>query len=315
MSSLRSRISAIRLLSAMFRLLPIVLPYNTPMPNSPSVFELLLARYPSARKTTLRDMVADKRVLLNGVPVKSLKQPVGEADKLEILDTPAPRAQTLDEGLRLVYQDADVLIVDKPAGLLTATDAHEQRPTVLAILSAYVQRTNHRARALLIHRLDREASGLLVLARNDPAFHALKEQFYKHSVTRIYDVLVRGVPAKPAGRLEHLLREDERTGKVQIIKRGEGRHAVLHYETVAALMGGSVAHLRCQLETGRKHQIRVQLKALGHPVLGDALYGRKEDDLLGRLALHASVLGFEHPRTKRPVRFDCPLPRVFARVS
>lgn len=281
-----------------------------------TVLDVLLKRFDGAKMTTLREMVQSKRVVLNGMPVKSLKQPVGEKDKLEISDTPvAAKAQKLDEHLKLVYQDADIIIVDKPHGLLTATDEEEKRPTVLKILTEYVQRTNHKAKALLIHRLDREASGLLVFARNETAFHSLKEQFYKHTVTRRYDVLVHGTPRKKEETLVHILQEDEKTGKVKVTTHARlGRHAELDYIVMSSTKG--VSHLRCTLKTGRKHQIRVQLAAIGHAVLGDPAYAGKrerEEGPIGRLALHASTLAFEHPKTKREVRFDSPLPGQFGR--
>jgi 23S rRNA pseudouridine1911/1915/1917 synthase len=286
--------------------------------ESQTVIDVLTQRFPSAKMNTLREMVQSKRVLLNGMPVKSLKQSVGEKDKFEISDTPvAAKKQTLDEHLKLVYQDADILIVDKPAGLLTATDEEERRPTVLKILADYVQRTNNKAKALLIHRLDREASGLLVFARNENAFHALKEQFYKHTCTRRYDVLVHGTPKKREGTLEHILQEDEKTGRVRVTTHARlGRHAELEYAVISSAKGAS--HLRCTLKTGRKHQIRVQLAAIGHPVLGDPAYAGKLEGQgpdIGRMALHASVLAFEHPKTKRQVRFDSPLPGSFTRIT
>jgi 23S rRNA pseudouridine1911/1915/1917 synthase len=290
------------------------------MTTPTTILDLLIARYPQAKKGTLRDMVEGNRIVLNGIAVKSLKQIVTNKDKLEFSDTAvSSKVQMLDEHLRLVYQDADLLIVDKPAGLLTATDAKEKRPTVQKILSDYVQRANHKALAKLVHRLDRDASGLLVFARNEKTYDSLKEQFYKHTVTRQYDVLVHGVPAKPAAKLEHILQEDPKTGQVRITPHARlGKHAILDYQLVASGPGRKAAHLRVTLHTGRKHQIRVQLRAVNHSVLGDPIYGLPIDRLdggpIGRLALHASVLAFEHPRKHGEVRFDSPIPRAFTKV-
>src|SRR4029078_8920374 len=137
--------------------------------------EHLVKRYPQAKKTTLRGMVEHKRVVINGAVVRSVKQAVGEGDRVEILDVPAVADGTaLAQGLKIVYFDADIVVVDKPAGLLTATDAQEKRATVLAIWTAYFQRKNTKSQVHLVHRLDRDASGLLIFARNWKAFAGLK---------------------------------------------------------------------------------------------------------------------------------------------
>ena len=290
------------------------------MTTPATILELLVSRFPQAKKTTLRHMIESNRVLLNGVVVKSLKQLVTAKDKFELSETSvSPKPQPLDGHLRLVYQDADILVVDKPSGVLTATDAEEKRPTVLKILTDYVQRTNHKNTAKLIHRLDRDASGLLVFARNEKTYDSLKEQFYKHTVTRRYEALVHGVPKNPKATLEHILQEDEKTGQVRVTPHARlGKHAILDYQLIAAAPGRKAAHIRCTLQTGRKHQIRVQLRAIGHSILGDPIYGlpgdRIEGGPIGRLALHASVLAFEHPRTHKEIRFDSPTPREFLRV-
>jgi len=282
-------------------------------PSTSTVFDWLLAKFPDAKRTTLREMVSAHRVLLNGATVKSLKQPVEPTDKITFGEAAPAKVLILDEGLRLLHQDADVLIVEKPVGLLTSTHDDEPRPTAVAILDAYVQKSNHKNRALLVHRLDRDASGLLVFARTPGAFDALKSQFAAHTITRRYDVLVHGYPSKTKARLENILTEDAR-GRVQTTtNKARGQVAILDYELVASVNNRS--HLRCTLYTGRKHQIRVQLQSIGHPVCGDPVYGvpaaRTGDDWPHRMALHATHLAFTHPRTKKIVSFDSPAPKAF----
>lgn len=283
------------------------------MEKSPTVLDWLIAHFPQAKKTTLRDMVAQKRVTLNGMPVKTLKQPVSATDKVDVLDAGAgaSRPVVLAEGLRIVHLDADVIVVEKPTGLLTATHDEEPRPTVLRILNEFLQQKNHKERAHLVHRIDKDASGLLVFARSLDALNDLKKQFFDHTITRRYDVVAHGTFKERSGRLEHQLTEDTR-GLVKVTKDHKlGKDAVLDYETLTA--GKETTHLRCTLYTGRKHQIRVQLAAVGHTVCGDPIYG-KGDEPPFRLALHASHLTFKHPGTRRNVSFNAPPPGTFAHL-
>ena len=271
--------------------------------------------FPEAKKTTLRDMVAGKRVRVNGKLVGRVNTPVAEGDQIEVADPgDVPKEPVvLDEGLRLIYFDADIIIVDKPAGLLTSTDSKEKRPTAWRILREYFRRQNRRNVVHLIHRLDRDASGLLIFARTQDSYETLKRQFFDHTITRQYDVVVHGTPAKPKGRLEHFLLEDP-TGVVYVTPDEKlGKLAILDYEVVETSKPKHLARLRCALFTGRKHQIRVQLKAIGHPVCADAVYG-KADEPPHRLALHAARLSLKHPRTGKTVSFESPMPGVMAHL-
>jgi RluA family pseudouridine synthase len=277
--------------------------------------------HPGAKTTTLRQMLTDKRVLVNGEPARSLKTVLGKRDKVEIADHAASgREVTLTHGLKLVHQDAQIVLIDKPSGLLWATDAKEKRPTVLKMLTAFFQKQNHKNQVHLIHRLDKDASGLLLFARSWEAFRSLKQQFFEHTITRRYDVIVHGVPRKKAGRLEDLLMEDPATGVVRVTKDlRAGKLAILDYEVVGTDAKKKIAHLRCTLFTGRKHQIRVQLQALGHPVVADPVYALPgktpmPHDAPGRLALHASHLAFEHPGARRRVSYESPMPGSFSHL-
>jgi len=278
-----------------------------------TILERLAALYPQAKKTTLRDMVEAKRVRVAGAVVRSVKQKVAAGEKVEVADVGerGNGEQTLSDGLKLVHFDADIIVVEKPAGLLTATDAEERRPTAWRILSEFFRRQNHKNRVHLIHRLDRDASGLLVFARSREAYTSLKSQFFEHTITRQYEVLVHGKPMPPRGRLEHLLMENDK-GIVHITPDAKkGKLAILDYEVLETRR--AISRLRCTLFTGRKHQIRVQLKVIGHAVCGDPVYG-KADEPPGRLALHAAFLALTHPRTGKRVEFASPSPGSFAHL-
>jgi RluA family pseudouridine synthase len=286
------------------------------MENTQTVFDLLVHMYPQAKKTTLREMLTAKRVRLNGEVARSLKQPVKKTDRLEVTDVGSgiSSTTTLTNGLRIVHLDSELIIVDKPSGLLTATDSIEKRPYVLKLLTNYFRKQNSKNQIHLIHRLDRDASGLLVFARTWDAFRSLKQQFFEHTITRRYDVIVHGIPKKNEAKLENLLLENPDTGEVNITKDiRQGKLAILSYLVMKSDPKQKISHLRCELYTGRKHQIRVQLKANGHPVLGDPMYGNP-DEPPNRLALHASHLTFIHPKTNRKVSFDSPMPGSFGHL-
>jgi RluA family pseudouridine synthase len=213
--------------------------------------------------------------------------------------TSAPQSARLP--FRVVHEDRDILVVDKPAGLLTSTVPREKRPTLLAAVRQYVKIREPRARVGLIHRLDRDASGLLVFSKNNDAYVSLKRQFLKHSVDRIYLALVHGVPTPREGTIVSLLTEraDGTVHSTRDVRRGE--RAITHYQTLEQRKGTSLVRVR--LETGKKHQIRVHLAERGVPIVNDPIYGGENEMSNGRLMLAAVELMLDHPRTGRRLTF------------
>jgi 23S rRNA-/tRNA-specific pseudouridylate synthase/SAM-dependent methyltransferase len=265
---------------------------------------------------------------------------------------PAPPIdpQRLPRGVKVVFEDADLLVVDKPPGLLSAVMPGQNGDNLFDILKEYVQSSSRRKRReklWIIHRLDREASGLLVFAKSEAAFLALKEDLKARRVHRLYHVVVEGVfehtqsslsTQAPSGTIQSFLLEEE-SGDVRSVPVGESakmgagrssrpthlresgddepRLAVTHWKLLAAGRGRSLLQVR--LETGRKHQIRVHMRDLKRPVVGDLRYGSREtvaDDRSGRerLCLHATELGFRHPTRGEAVRFTSPPPHAFWRL-
>ena len=208
--------------------------------------------------------------------------------------------------LSIVHEDRDVLVIDKPAGLLTSTVPRERRPTALAMVRRHLELTDPRARPGLIHRLDRQASGLLVFSKNHPAYQSLKRQFFHHTVSRVYHAVVCPPPPKAGGRIESFLVE-RADGSVHSTKiPGRGQRAVTEFAVVARR--GDLALLRVTLHTGRKHQIRVHLSEGGWPIVGDIQYGGKSHRT--GLMLAAVELAFDHPRTGKRMVFAAAAPRV-----
>jgi 23S rRNA pseudouridine1911/1915/1917 synthase len=283
-----------------------------PLTMSELLQDRLRKMLPQAKQTTLREMLAAGRVRVNGLVVNRMKHLVQLTDQVDVVDRNAVDSGTQHSPslhpLKLIFEDADVLVIDKPAGLLTSTVPREPRPTALAIVRRYVQQREPAARVGSIHRLDRDASGLLVFSKSDDAYRSLKQQFFKHGVERVYIAITHGAPTPFAGRIESRLVELP-DGSVRSSRRpGAGELAISEFETVAREKG--LAAVRVKLHTGRKHQIRVHLSERGVPIVGDRVYG-KQSDKEPRLMLAAVVLGFVHPRTGQSMRFELSIPREF----
>lgn len=276
-----------------------------------TVLDALGAQFPQAKKTTLRRMLEGGRVRLNGTVVKRAKEPMPAGGKLVVNDAPKAVATAVTaplHPLKLIYEDDDVLVIDKPAGLLTSTVAREKRPTAIGLIRQYLERTSPAARAGVVHRLDRDASGLLVFAKNQMALRALKSQFFKHTVRREYLAITHGSPTPPSGRIDNRLVE-YLDGTVHETERiDKGQRAITDYATLAR--GKAMAAVRVTLLTGRKHQIRAHLSLRGVPIVGDRVYGKPKDDA-PRMMLAAVILGFDHPGTGKPMVFEQPIPKQF----
>jgi 23S rRNA pseudouridine1911/1915/1917 synthase len=277
---------------------------------------VLRKQYPEAKPATLRQMLRDGRVTVNGVVARRLDAPVGPGADVAVAQTlrsaVRPQFRPLLQPLALVLDDPDFLVVDKPVGLLSSTVPTERRPTAWAKVCRHLESTEPSARPGLIHRLDRDASGLLVFSKSPAAYEALKQQFFRHTVERVYIAVTHGVPTPAEGRITSMLVELP-DGSVRTSRRpGGGQRAITDYKTIER--GGGLAGLRVQLETGRKHQIRAHLSERGVPIVGDRVYG-KPGDAAPRLMLAAVRLGFVHPRTGRPVLAEIAVPKEFPLVG
>ena len=251
----------------------------------------------------------------------------------------APLAETI--ALTVVFEDVHLIVIDKPAGLVVHPAAGHATGTLVNALLGHcgdsLSGIGGVKRPGIVHRLDKDTSGLLVVAKSDAAHQGLAQQFADHGadgrLTRRYRAVVWGIPLHPRGRIDVPLgRSAANRTRIGIDKGLSGRHAVTHYEVLEGVCddkGKPLASLiDCRLETGRTHQIRVHLAHIGHPLLGDAVYGshfaasarRLKDEpraalqALGRQALHAAHLGFEHPVTRQQLKFDSPLPADLARL-
>ena len=258
--------------------------------------------------------IEEGRVLVSGkVPSKSLKLTGNETIEFTP-EEPAPiDAVPQDIPLDVVYEDDDVIVVNKPSGLVVhPAPGHPDGTLVNALLfhcGASLSGVGGALRPGIVHRIDRDTSGLIIAAKNDYAHQFLSAQLADHTLARTYECIVVGNLREDSGTVDAPIARDSRDRKRMAVVNG-GRRAVTHWTVLARFPG--YTHVQCRLETGRTHQIRVHMAYLGHPILGDTVYGAKKPvpGLTGQ-CLHAVGLQFIHPRTKELVSLSCPLPGEF----
>jgi 23S rRNA pseudouridine1911/1915/1917 synthase len=255
-------------------------------------------------------LVAAGSVLVDGAPAeKSARLAGGEEIELPVPESPSA-LQPEDVGLRVAYEDEHLLVVDKPSGVVVHPSAGHGTGTLVHGVLEYGAAGGEEERPGIVHRLDRDTSGLLVVARSQEAHERLKRLVQQRRLEREYLALVRGRPRSRTGRIEAPIGRDRREPTRQSLETDRPRDAVTHFELVELIDQNAL--LRVRLETGRTHQIRVHLAAIGLPVIGDPVYG-VPDPALGRQFLHAARLAFVHPFTGERVEAESPLPDELAR--
>jgi 23S rRNA pseudouridine1911/1915/1917 synthase len=260
--------------------------------------------FPEASGRSLKLWLESGRIELNGRVCRDGRIMVDVRDRV-VLGTrgrvPFPR------GLGLVHEDAAMVVVDKQPGLLSMATERERERTAYRLLWDYLAAQRPRARPFIVHRLDRETSGLLVFAKSEATKRSLQAQFEARTVERVYVALVRGKVRREAGTLESRLVEDKSL-RVHPTSGPEGKTAITSYRVIGH--GQDTTLLELSLGTGRRRQIRVQLAAIGHPIVGDREHGGPSGPFR-RLCLHAKRLGFVHPTTGKPMRFDSAAPEAW----
>ena len=273
------------------------------------MLDALAVMFPESSKTTLRQMLQTGRVRVNGEIEKNARRELEEDDTVDVADKAVHR--NLPEGLAILHEDNDVIVVLKAHGLLTVATERERDTTAQAYLNVYLGQKKGEERIQVVHRLDRETSGVLIFAKNAYAREQLKEQFAAHTVDRVYIAVIEGRMNPEAGTFSSYLRERRDLKMQSVAEHPDAKFAVTHYRTVES--SDRYSMLEVTLETGRKNQIRTHLSEAGHPVLGDRMYGSTVNPI-GRLALHAKLLGFDHPITRKHMVFTAPVPKAFRGV-
>jgi 23S rRNA pseudouridine1911/1915/1917 synthase len=274
------------------------------------LLDVLQERFPDSSKTSLRAMLQHDRVRVNGVPERDAKRLIAAGDEVEIAARPS---NALDPRIRIVFEDSDLVVIDKAAGLLTVPSPEVLYETAESLLNVYYGARPGDPRVHTVHRLDRDTSGVLVFARNTYIRERLQALFERHDIERTYVAIVHGKLREPSGTFRSYLAEDRDLRVRSVADTAEGKEAITHYRTVAS--GRRFSILELTLETGRRNQIRVHLSEAGHPIVGDTMYGKGRESDLGRLGLHARDLGLKHPKTGAQMRFTAPVPRAFRELE
>jgi 23S rRNA pseudouridine1911/1915/1917 synthase len=285
---------------------------------------------PTLSRERLKALIAGGRVTRGGAAVRdpAVKASAGEVLAVAVPDPAPAHNEAQDIGLTITHEDDHLLVVDKPAGLVVHPAAGNLDGTLVNALlhhcAGRLSGIGGVARPGIVHRIDKNTSGLMVVAKTDRAHEGLARQFAAHSINRRYRAITSGRPAPPAGTVDAPLARSPRDRKKIAVVAG-GKRAVTHYRTLAPLHDAAL--VECRLETGRTHQVRVHLQSIGHPLVGDPVYGRTRSahrtllETLGfrRQALHAAGLGFTHPVTGVALAFSSPLPddmqRLFSQLS
>ena len=265
-------------------------------------------------RSFLQKILKEGEVIVNGKSVKAnYKLRKGDRIEFEIPEAVEPDIVAEDIPLSILYEDADVLVVDKPKGMVVHPAAgHYSRTLVNAVMyhcKEELSGINGVLRPGIVHRIDRDTTGSIIICKNDMAHNEIARQLKEHSINRRYRAIVTGVLKDEEGTIEGAIGRDKKDRKKMAIT-ADGKPAVTHYRVLQRFK--HYTYVECVLETGRTHQIRVHMASIGHPLLGDEVYGRRSDKYKCEgQCLHAMTLGFHHPRTGEYIEVNAPLPPYF----
>jgi 23S rRNA pseudouridine1911/1915/1917 synthase len=281
------------------------------------LLEFLKLQFPQTTNNKLRKMLSEGRVKINDSVVFQAKRPLLANDKFQLLDrnnkipqTDKPLKELKKSAIEIIYEDEDLLVVEKPAKLLSVATNKLEQNTLHGKCVDYLKQQDNKSWCYIVHRLDKETSGIMLLSKNKQSKDYLQEQFAQRQVYRIYHAMVEGQPPEQSGTVEQYLMEDKHLNIRRVkAKHKDGKIAITHWEVIQQNEEASL--IRVMIETGRRHQIRMAMKELGCPIIGDKLH-EAETNPFGRICLHATSLEFLHPATDEPVRFESKPP--FAKI-
>ena len=292
---------------------------NNSAPQKPIVFQVLdetqlmsflIQQMPSKSRNNIKSLLAYRQVLVDGEIATQFNHPLRPGQKVEISSKRISSPESLP-GLKIVYEDHDIIVADKPAGLLSVATASEKRMTAYSMLSGHVKKQDPGNKIFIVHRLDRETSGLMLFAKNQEVKRQLQDSWDESVIQRTYIAVVEGTVSNPEGTIVSSLAEDKNFRVHSVTAPAKGQKAITHFEVLKTTKSWSL--LKVDLETGRKNQIRVHMQDMGHSVTGDKKYGALSNPLK-RLGLHAQILKFIHPVSKKEMNFESQIPKSFLRL-
>ncbi|MBM3421408.1 MAG: RluA family pseudouridine synthase, partial [Bacteroidetes bacterium] len=261
-------------------------------------------------RDNIKSLLRNKQVWVNGQFITRFNHQLNSGDNVVIKWSPSSYG-SLSRSLRIVYQDDHLIVVDKFHGLLSIATEGEKQATAYSILSSFIKQQNRAAKIFVVHRLDRDTSGLMMFAKSEEVQTLLQSGWKESIVERTYMAVVEGQVEEPEGTIQSYIYESKALMMHTTKNPEKGDLAITHYRTIKSKPAYSL--LEIKLETGRKNQIRLHLQEIGHSIAGDRKYGATGNPI-ARLALHASVLAFIHPVTREKMRFESPLPTKFRRL-
>lgn len=270
----------------------------------------LVAQLPHKNRNNIKSLLSNKQILINDKVYTQFNHPLVPGQVVTVAANRAPET-TQYRGLTILYEDPGLIVINKQAGLLSMATNKERDRTAYGILSDYTKRENPKNKIFIIHRLDRETSGVMMFAKSEKVQRLMQASWNDTTKERTYVALVEGVPEPPTGTVTSYLRESKALIVYSSQNPDTGQLSVTNYTVKKAANG--FALLELELETGRKNQIRVHMQDINHPIVGDAKYGATSNPI-GRLGLHAERLAFEHPITGERLQFVAPVPKVFMSV-
>ena len=301
--------------------------------NDYRIDKFLQSKITELSRTRLQSLIYDGEVKLNDTIIDSPAKKIKEKDNIKI-NFPAPKKTLIKPNkisLNILYDDKDIIVINKSSGVVVHPGAGNYENTIVnGLLYKYQNKLSSiggKLRPGIVHRIDKDTSGVIVVAKNDDAHINLSEQFRNHTIERVYEALVWGSLKPQNGKITERISRNFKNRQLMAVRKEKGKIAVTNYKTLKIFHNlnlPKISHLECRLETGRTHQIRVHMNFKGNPILGDKSYGKskkkfkeinpiieKEINNFNRQALHAKSLGFTHPKTKKEIFFEAERPKDF----
>ena len=278
--------------------------------------DLLLSDTGELSRSYVQKLMAGGEVLLEGKPVRpGYKAAAGDVFEITVPDPEDPEAKPENIPIDIVYEDSDIIVINKARGMVVHPAEGNYTGTLVNALLYHCQDLsdiNGVRRPGIVHRIDKDTTGLLVAAKNNAAHEALAEQLKTHSISRIYTALAEGVISEASGKIDAPIGRHPVDRKRMAVNVKNGREAVTYFTVLQRYEDATL--VKCRLETGRTHQIRVHMAFIGHPIVGDPVYGKKDNRGMAGQALHAGELTLVHPSTGQQMTFTAPLPDDFQKL-